>query len=1043
MSLLAYNLTGSPVTLAGTSIILPASASPPSPGEAVNVTSELKGLTEGEYAALEAQRPDTVLYEWTSEAEFDLGDLEAYDGGSTPTFASARFTFTKDTSPGTNYERVILYVRTAGSDATGDGSEESPWRTLQHALNQIPTLMGGAGRSFGAKHYIVDITGINDVISAEHGIMCPPFRYDAPLFGDYTFNQYQPMLGGLLTIFAELQDGDALPALTTWTTNNKNTITYDFSGAAPGWTLNEFKGKQFKGSEVDQTAVVVSNTADTITVSGAGVAGAFDAPYYIADYGATLTRATGGGSVLNFRGVDASVVVSGVKLAHEDEGTQSVFSQGIKDIVFSHCNVTGWDLQRAGNVMFNTTYAHCPSFGCPAYVYADRFVFWGHMEGARLVTSGYTELWWLSANNCQIGERLYGQFHTWNQNEGDLPAASAMKIHKSEISGIYSLIFDYGVQIVENVNFDISGGVSHAIQVKNGAILLLSTGNTGGADGSYGLRVLGGSTVIAYDTVLSAPTGTLGDMKVGARPVRSYATWNSATYGSPYKERDISGDGSMIISISEGSNYDGPMYVPMLTTAQINALTTAPNKMMVVDTDTSQIKVRISDAWVAIGGGGGGGPVDEVVLNPITTERIKFYVRSLTGSDENDGLTEETAFATLQHALDVIPTLERSWASYGYAPGANDGRRYVIDVTGLNDVTDKKMPAFSNGRERIFTGGLDNNIFTFEGYVTIQADPTEVVAAATPFSQTPDAVTGLLAVTFDPDPGWTPNDYKGMIAAGTGEDESGVIVSNTSDTLYVMGMYGGSFTPDVRILDQGAQIGPVWMRGVKTSVVFQGCIVQPVAENSDDIMLLCCRTSNLIARNTWRVIFSTGWFEGAGSALWLFDTNYFEMSGLITDQSNIRLESCLFATIASCAMENVAWSGQGRGFNSMTMSRVDVSGSGLSFRQHAKQTLYRANIHDCTGNAIHCEAGELILSGGVVQGSNNTGYGLYSNNFGMIKISPITNVTVTGDLGDMKAGMRAVRTYADFTNNPPVKNEFDYTGDGSRIFDTATAAPMV
>jgi len=77
MTLLAYNITGSSVTLvAGNpSPVLPPSASPPTRGSGRDVTSELKGLSAADYALLEAQRPNTIEYEWSGDVEFSLGSL--------------------------------------------------------------------------------------------------------------------------------------------------------------------------------------------------------------------------------------------------------------------------------------------------------------------------------------------------------------------------------------------------------------------------------------------------------------------------------------------------------------------------------------------------------------------------------------------------------------------------------------------------------------------------------------------------------------------------------------------------------------------------------------------------------------------------------------------------------------------------------------------------------------------------------------------------------------------------------------------------------
>jgi hypothetical protein len=75
MALLACNLTSSAVKLAaGTrSVVLPAKGANLTYGAPVDVTSELKGLSDSQYTALESQRAGVVAYVWTSVPEYVVG----------------------------------------------------------------------------------------------------------------------------------------------------------------------------------------------------------------------------------------------------------------------------------------------------------------------------------------------------------------------------------------------------------------------------------------------------------------------------------------------------------------------------------------------------------------------------------------------------------------------------------------------------------------------------------------------------------------------------------------------------------------------------------------------------------------------------------------------------------------------------------------------------------------------------------------------------------------------------------------------------------
>lgn len=86
MPLLAYNKTGSPITIFGTKITVPKSPSPPSNGPGVNVTSELRpnltvdpingitnGLSAATYTTIAAQTG--LTFAWTTDPEYDTAGL--------------------------------------------------------------------------------------------------------------------------------------------------------------------------------------------------------------------------------------------------------------------------------------------------------------------------------------------------------------------------------------------------------------------------------------------------------------------------------------------------------------------------------------------------------------------------------------------------------------------------------------------------------------------------------------------------------------------------------------------------------------------------------------------------------------------------------------------------------------------------------------------------------------------------------------------------------------------------------------------------------
>lgn len=109
MALLAFNLTGAAVTLAAGNPVrdIPASAAPPARGAAVNVTSELRGLTGANYTALQAQvTAGTLQFEWTAEPEYDVTNLVIY-GAQTLAGAGAISVVTNTSLLGTAAAGVV------------------------------------------------------------------------------------------------------------------------------------------------------------------------------------------------------------------------------------------------------------------------------------------------------------------------------------------------------------------------------------------------------------------------------------------------------------------------------------------------------------------------------------------------------------------------------------------------------------------------------------------------------------------------------------------------------------------------------------------------------------------------------------------------------------------------------------------------------------------------------------------------------------------------------------------------------------------------
>ncbi len=135
MALYVHNLTGAPITLAGTTVVVPISAAPPARGPAVNVTSELRGLTNGQYAALEAQRVagPSLSYEWNDAPEYLIGTLKFLTGPPPGPHETTHATGGADAltvSSGT----AAVSASQAAHDHTGATGSTSPGVTASFAV---------------------------------------------------------------------------------------------------------------------------------------------------------------------------------------------------------------------------------------------------------------------------------------------------------------------------------------------------------------------------------------------------------------------------------------------------------------------------------------------------------------------------------------------------------------------------------------------------------------------------------------------------------------------------------------------------------------------------------------------------------------------------------------------------------------------------------------------------------------------------------------------------------------------------------------------
>ena len=98
--------------------------------------------------------------------------------------------------------------------------------------------------------------------------------------------------------------------------------------------------------------------------------------------------------------------------------------------------------------------------------------------------------------------------------------------------------------------------------------------------------------------------------------------------------------------------------------------------------------------------------------------------------------------------------------------------------------------------------------------------------------------------------------------------------------------------------------------------------------------------------------------------------------------------------------------------------------------------VFHLKVNNVPGDAIIASGPGALSLYSVGIGPGVPGYGLHASNGAQVRV--YSNVQPTGARGDLKVGQNPMRTWSDFHNNAPKKNEIDQTpgtGDGSRVWE--------
>ena len=468
--------------------------------------------------------------------------------------------------------RAEIYVRGAvnpggrpGDDVTGDGSEDAPYRTLQRAIADVPLELANT-------RYVIDCTGADLQEVGPGGLALPAVRSTQGVVAVPGVGQE-----GALTLRADLAELTApagapgppiaasdligLGDVGVWSIDPAHGLASVRVGrpdpADPlrlipkAWTPDRWKGTYLTGAP-GQVAIVVGNTADTLTLA---TARALDPPLRFARTTCELRNSTGGASAptLLARGMTGSLVLSGLRVT-----VANAFSVGLQVDAAALVRVRASELDgvwaqsgssslasvrvRGGVVMppwpSKNVGRHVRRTG-GTYSITDSF-----LEDVQFFHGGTTNL----SGSIQIVNSVLDRCAHVGENVAEEGYSGNWEIQQSWLRGTRGHGFAApAAQRSYLFHVRIDDSVGDAVRADGPGYLALMH-VTGSGNGGVGVRAInGGSVRIADPPARTSVVGAGGELRVGARPGRSWMGFR--TEAPAYSEADFApdtGDGSRI-----------------------------------------------------------------------------------------------------------------------------------------------------------------------------------------------------------------------------------------------------------------------------------------------------------------------------------------------------------------------------------------------------------------------------------------------------------------------------------------------------------------
>jgi hypothetical protein len=440
----------------------------------------------------------------------------------------------------------VIYVRTTGSDVTGDGSLGNPYRTFQRAIRDVPQFIQTG------VIYTVDVTGI--------GVEVFPPGYQVPQIqsSSLAYTWYENPVGPFiwttpLNIMAMPQPVAAIPLADTLLPAGSYAVTSDpdtFLGTlsltgAPraSWAADALKGTMLiptggqSSIQAYATSVITGSTTTTITIANFG--SEIDGDLQIAEPSATFQGSeippgqpfTGqtfwqGGS---FQVIGANAIAfQGIKFTNADPNLwASAITLGGNDLpIMELCDAQGVCFIRNGlnAVIYNSVIRSAGK----AFVAESTEILASNV----LITD--VQQWYLVTGSSSFETTVFDNCPAFGSSPNVSTNGALGQIGTELIScwfrnatGPQAAVWAYGVGNLSVEDTKIDNTVAgDGILVEGPAAPVQLKHVTGSGNAGVGVHVNDGGTARVFDsgTII---TGTGGDMKIGTLVPRAWADFRA------------------------------------------------------------------------------------------------------------------------------------------------------------------------------------------------------------------------------------------------------------------------------------------------------------------------------------------------------------------------------------------------------------------------------------------------------------------------------------------------------------------------------------